>query len=1094
MPNKKTVTISSLFALSLLASPTVTLASQSLVNNVHEQTDGVIRGVVVDKQGEPIIGASVKIIDSSKSSLGTVTDLDGRFSLANALGKTIEISYIGYVTKRITIKSVSEQRIELEENSQAIDDVVVVGFASQKKINLTGAVGMATAKDLENRPVANVLTALQGVIPGLNISNSSNGGELNAQKQFNVRGTGTIGDGTSGSPLVLIDGMEGDINTLNPQDIETVSVLKDAASSAIYGARAPFGVILITTKSGHSGKAQISYNTSLRINKPLFLPELMNSWEYVNYINDVTAYTSPGSVVYDDEDLQKVYDYYTGKSNVVCDETKVSGSHEVWGSGENSTHLYANMNWLDEYYRKSAIAQEHNLSASGGNDKVDYYISGNYMGQGGFMNYGQDTYDRFTLTGKVGAQLTKWFKINYTSRWTRADYDRATCMNGAFYDNVLRRSLPVFPKYDPNGYIMANFNYIEDLTNGGRHKEQNDNSYNQVKLTITPLKNWNIIGEFNLRVKNNWTHEDRIPVYVHAADDPNVLLLASSGFGAEKSSVYEYSQKETYLTGNFYSNYTFDIKKSHFTVMGGTQLESMHQRYLSGGNQDLTVPNLPVIDLATSTEDYINGSYQKWTTAGFFGRINYDYDNRYLLEINARYDGSSRFRRGHRWVLSPSFSVGWNIAQENFWKPYQKYVNTLKPRISYGQLANQNTNSWYPTYRVMSIGTANGSWLVDGEKPNTASFPALISSSLTWEKIKSSNFGLDFGAFNNRLTGSFDYFIRKTDDMVGTGERLPAILGASVPKTNNLSLKTYGWELTLQWRDVIKDFAYGVRLNLSDDQTKILEYPNREGYISKYIPGIVTGNIYGLTTIGIAKTQEEMDAHIASLPNGGQEAISADPWQAGDIMYADINHDGKITKGSTIDDLGDLKVIGNSSPRYRIGINLDASWKGFDVSMFWQGVLKRDYYFNPNGGQGTGGKSAVFWGATSGGRNESLYFKQHLDYFRADPDDPLGQNLDSYYARPLYYTNKNREVQTRYLQDASYMRLKNLQIGYTFKQSWLKKASINSIRVYFSGENLLTITSLSKVLDPESLEVAKMKSGASYPLTKTYSFGLSVNL
>ena len=1087
---KKQFIISSLLAAAVFPLSASAAGGETTATATMQQAQqGTVKGTVTDSNGDPITGASIKVVGSSKQ--GAITDIDGHFTLEGVSAGHLEFSYLGCKTKTVAFRAGQNLTVMLEDNSQTLDDVVVVGFATQKKVNLTGSVGVATSKDLEGRPVANALQALQGVVPGLNISNASNGGELNAQKRFNIRGTGTIGDGSNASPLVLIDGMEGDINTINPQDIENISVLKDAASSSIYGSRAPFGVILITTKSGGKGKAKINYNNSFRFNKPLFMPEMMNSWEYVNYLNDVTGYTSPGSYVYDEESLQKVYDYYTGKSNVVVETQKPVGAHYLWGSDENGTDTYANMNWLDEYYRKTAFAQEHNLSISGGSDKMDYYISGNLMDQGGFMRYGQDDYDRYTFTGKIGAQVTDWMKVNFSSRWTRAEYDRATAMSSGFYDNVMRRSLPTFPKYDPNGYIMSNYNYIEDLENGGRHKEQNDDMYNQFKVTITPLKNWNIIGEFNMRVGNNWTHEDRIPVYAHAADDPNVLILPGGGFGADKSSVYEYSYRETYLNGHFYSNYSFNIDKNNFAVMAGMQTESMKTRVLSGGNQDLAVTNLPVIDLTTSTEDYIDGNYQLWKTVGFFGRINYDYDSRYLFEFNARYDGTSRFRRGSRWVFSPSYSVGWNVAQENFWEPLRKYVNTLKPRISYGQLANQNTSSWYPTYRTMAISSQASSWLVNGDKPNTASFPGLISSTLTWEKIKSSNFGLDFGAFDNRLTGSFDYYIRKTDDMVGSGERLPAILGASVPKTNNLSLKTYGWELTIQWRDMIKDFSYGVRLNLSDDQTKILTYPNREGYISKYIPGMVTGNIYGLTTVGIAKTQEEMDAHIKTT---NQEQLSADPWLAGDIMYKDINGDGKITKGTTINDLGDLKVIGNTTPRYRIGINLDASWKGFDIAMFWQGVLKRDYYFDPNGGQGTGGKSAVFWGATSGGRNESLFFKPHLDYFRADPDDPLGQNLDAYYARPLFNTNKNREIQTRYLQDASYLRLKNLQVGYTFRQAWLKKAAIESLRLYFSAENLLTITSLSDVLDPESLEVDKMKSGASYPLARTFSFGLSVTL
>lgn len=1078
------ITSTWLCAMLLAAPPDVNAREKNIPENITQQ-NVIINGTVTDENGESVIGATIRV-----GSKATVTDIEGKFVLSVPTNSKIEVSYIGYVTQSFNIGNKHNLNIHLKSDAKDLNEVVIVGFGTQKKVNLTGSVGVATAKDLNSRPVNNTLTALQGVIPGLNISNSTSGGELNASKQFNIRGMATIGDGSTGSPLVLIDGMEGDINALNPQDIESISVLKDAASSSIYGSRATFGVILITTKEGKSGTTTVNYNNSFRFNKPLFLPKMMDSWEFVNYLNDVQRYTSPGTTYFDDEYVQHVHDYYTGASNVICNTTSGIGEgHEKWGSAAEGSDTYANMDWIKEYYRQHAFSQEHNLNINGGTDKLNYYVSTNWLGQGGYMRYGQEDYNRYTFMGKLSSQINKFVRLNYTSRWSRSDYERPTVMSGGFYDNLMRRAVPTLPKYDPNGYIMADCNYIEALEDGGRHNEQNDIFTNQFKMTITPIKNWNIIGEFNIRTENNWTHQESFPVYVHAADDPNYLFVSAYYGNGDKSNISEYSYNATYLNENLYSDYNFNIGKHNFAATIGMQVESYKTRYLNGSRNDLITENLPVLDLSTDkSEESLGGDYQLWKTAGFFSRINYDYGSKYLLELNLRYDGSSRFRKEHRWVASPSFSVGWNIAREKFWENLRPYVSLLKLRYSDGQLANQNTTNWYPTYRTMSVGTANSTWLVNGAQFNTADFPTLISSNLTWEKVRSRNFGLDFGSLNNRFTGSLDYYIRKTMDMLGQGVTLPATLGASVPKTNNLSLKTYGWELTLEWKDRIKDFSYGARLNLSDDQTKILDYPNREGYINDYIPGQLVGQIYGLTTIGIAKTQEEMDAHIAKV---NQNQIDASPWQAGDIMYADINGDGKITKGTTINDLGDLKVIGNSLPRYRIGINVNASWKGFDFSMFWQGVLKRDYYFSPYGNQGAGEKGAVFWGATVGGRWESVFFKEHLDYWR-DSSSALGENLDAYYARPLFYTNKNRECQTRYLQNAAYMRLKNLQLGYTFTQHWLQKTYIHSLRLYISAENLFTITSLSKVLDPESLEVSDMKAGASYPLSKTLSFGLNI--
>lgn len=1046
-----------------------------------------ITGTVYDSEGEPCIGATV--MPSDKKIIPVTTDIDGNFIINSSHPVKLIVSYVGCSSQEIEARPGVPVEVHLKNADNMLDEVVVVGFATQKRVNLTGAVGTATAKDLADRPVSDAATALQGVIPGLNISNSSAGGELNASKGVQIRGMATIGEGSSGSPLILIDGMEGDLNAINPQDIESISVLKDAASSSIYGSRAPFGVILVTTKKGSSGRTILRYNNNFRFNQPLKIADQMDSWHLVNYLNDVTGYTSPGTREFDDDYVAKVKAYYEGTSDVVSDVYHYENGHSIWGLSE-LTGIYANTDWMDEYYKKTAFAQEHNLTLSGGNDKTNYYVSGNWMDMGGFMRYGEDDYQRFSVMGKINSQLYSWLKINFTSRWNRTDYDRATTMDGGFYDNMMRRSISLAPKYDPNGFIASDFNYIEALENGGRHKEQNDVFTNQLTVTITPIKNWNIIGEFNARVNNNWTHEDAFPVYAHDALDPDQLHIPTY-YSRTTSYVKEYSYRSTFLNANVYTNYNLNLNDVHnFTFMVGAQVESFKDRYVDGSRNDVTLQDLPVLSLTTNQTDYsLGGKYQEWRTVGIFGRINYDYKNRYLVELNLRYDGSSRFRSDKRWVWSPSFSAGWNIAEENFFEPCREYVDLLKVRGSYGQLTNQNTNNWYPTYRVMGLNTGNGGWLVDGEKTNTAWFPSLISTSLTWEKVRHTNIGIDVTALRQRLTAGFDYFWRTNKDMVDPGVTLPATLGTGVPPQNLLDMRTYGWEFNIGWRQVIGDFSYNVRFNISDDQTKITKYPNRENYLDKYIAGRVTGEIWGLTSVGVARDQETMDRHIANVD---QSELNASEWKAGDMMYADLDGDGKIHKQTRLGESGDLTVIGNSTPRFRYGINLGATWKGIDLSVFFQGVGKRDYYFSPYGDQGAGNKGAAFWGATVGGRWESLFFNEHLDYWR-DDSSLLGENLDSYYARPLYYTNKNREVQTRFLQDGSYLRVKNVQIGYTFPSAWTKKFYVNNLRIYFSGENLHTWTKMTKVIDPESLEVSKMKSGGAYPLSRTYSFGLSID-
>lgn len=1046
---------------SVMAVPSVQIVQQS----------GKVQGTVVDSNGEPIIGATVKV-GGQKG--GTATDLDGNFSLNAAPGSTLEISYIGFKTQTVKVGK-GLVKVTLQDDNQTLNEVVVVGFGTQKKVNLTGSVGMATAKDLEARPVANATAALQGVIPGLNIDTGNYGGDLNASKSISIRGTGTIGDGSNGDPLILIDGMEGDINAINPQDIESISVLKDAAASSIYGSRAPFGVILITTKSGKAGRVQVNYNTNLRWNTLVFMPDMMTGYQYATYY-DQAQFNGDGNHLYSDEERKKILDYQNGVSDVFVEE----GSGGKW----NYDHTYANIDWLDQYFKSSSFSQEHNASVSGGNEKFTYYASGNYLKQGGLVRYGGDNSERYNLTAKINAQISKYVKLGYSARWTRKNYSRPTYLNDDFYNNVMRRARPVRAMYDPNGYLMSDINYVGVLQDGGRYKINNDQLSQQIRLTITPLKNWNIYGEMNIKTDYNWTHEATNIVYSHKINPKETYAALTS---SSQDKVYEYSYRGTYLNPTVYSDYGFSLKDKHnFKVMAGMQIESMDYRDLNASRNDMITEDMPILNLTTSTENYSLGSqYQKWRNAGFFGRLNYDYDGKYLVEANLRYDGSSRFRRESRWVWTPSFSLGWNVARENFWKPLEKYVNTFKLRFSWGELANQNTSGWYPTYQTLTVKALDGNWLQNGSKPLTSQMPSLISASLTWEKVQNTNVGFDWGAFNNRLTGSFDYYWRKTKNMVGPGIELPSTLGTDVPKTNNCDLTTYGWELTAQWRDNIGDFSYGIKLNISDSQTRIDKYPNPTNSLSKYRAGEVTGNIYGYTTIGIAKTQEEMDAHLASLPNGGQTALGSN-WAAGDIMYADINGDGKISNGSnTTDDMGDLKKIGNSTPRFRTGITLNASWKGIDFSMFWQGVLKRDWDPGENNMQ--------FWGATGSGQWWSTALSHHLDYFRAadTPEDRLGANVDAYYPRPLF-NNKNHKTQTRYLQNAAYMRLKNLQLGYTLPKNWVSKVGLENVRVYVSGENLLTITSLEKVIDPEMAGYG-WQGGMSYPLSKTYSFGLSVN-
>ncbi len=451
-----------------------------------------------------------------------------------------------------------------------------------------------------------------------------------------------------------------------------------------------------------------------------------------------------------------------------------------------------------------------------------------------------------------------------------------------------------------------------------------------------------------------------------------------------------------------------------------------------------------------------------------------------MLEANLRYDGSSRFIGDQRWGLFPSFSAGWNIAREAFFEPLNSVVGTLKVRASWGQLGNNNTDStdaWYPFYQNMPTGTASSSWLINGTQQNVAGLPGIVSSLMTWETIESWNVGFDWGLFDNRLTGSFDYYNRYTYDMIGPAPLLPSVLGANAPQINNCDMKSYGWELEMSWRDRIQKFDYGVRLVVSDNLRKILRYPNETMALSTYYKGQILGDIWGYQTVGIAQTQEEMDKHLANggTPNWGTG------WGPGDIMYANIDgKDGVDSGANTLDDHGDMKIIGNNTPRYNFGLTLDGAWNGLDFSIFLQGIMKRDYMLG----------GPYFWGA-QGDQWQSCAFGEHLDYWRPE-GDPLGANTGAYYPKPYFNTDKNQRTQTRYLQNAAYIRLKNMQVGYTLPRIWTQKAGMESVRIYVSGDNLLTLSDISGVFDPELLG-SDWGDGKLYPLQKTISIGLNVN-
>lgn len=1040
-----------------------------------------VSGTITDNTGEPIIGATIVV--KGNPSHGNVTDYDGNYTLTNVSPDAILVmSYVGMQTQEVDVKGRTTIDVIMSEDSELLDEVVVVGYGTQKKVNVTGAVSSIDSKALQSRPVQNVSQALQGVIPGLNFSQTNSGGTLNSQMSINIRGAGTIGDGSSSSPLILIDGVEGNLNAINPADIENISVLKDAASSSIYGARAAFGVILVTTKSGKSGRTNVSYQTNVRFADANQVPKMLDSYRFAQFFNEAARNSGQGAI-FGEEALQRILDYQAYQNGTykgtLTDDNRNAIMYGTTAGSNNRWLMYGGANastdWFKEMYKNWVPSHEHNLSVSGGTEKITYLVSGNFLDQNGLIRHGKDKFNRYTLNGKISAKISDWVTLNYNNRWVREEYSRPSYMTGLFFHNIARR-WPTNPVYDPNGHYMEG-NEILQMRDGGKDNDQKDYLYQQLQFIFEPIQDWFIRAEGNYNTINRFNHWDVLPIYGY--DTNNQQFAAPwQGGDAGQSNVSEYGYKENFVSVNLYSDYTKILNDVHtFKVMGGTNIDLMKTRYLNASKKDLITPLVPTINTATNPTPSVGGGYGHWATLGFFGRLNYNFMEKYMFEANVRRDGSSRFIGDKTWGTFPSFSAGWNIAREDFFASFSDKISMLKLRASWGQLGNMNTNAWYPFFQGMPVSSSAGSWLVNGSRPNVSSAPGIVSSLMTWETIQSWNVGLDWNALNGRFTGAFDVFKRTTKDMIGPAPELSTILGTAVPKVNNADMESYGWELELNWRDMIQDFSYGAKLVLSDDRQRITRYPNDSYNLNTWYNGRMNGEIWGYTTAGIAKSDTEIQEHLKNnRPTWGSN------WAAGDVMYKDLNGDGVVNNGeNTLDNHGDLSIIGNSLPRYKFGLTLDAAWKGIDFRVFLQGVAKRDYVLG----------GPYFWGA-SGGMWQSAGFEEHWDFFRSE-DNPLGANLDAYYPRPLFADGgKNQYTQTRYLQNAAYLRLKNIQLGYSLPNSVANKLSMQSVRFYVSGDNLLTFSDITGIFDPELLG-GDWGPGKLYPLSKVISVGLNIN-
>ncbi|SFF84397.1 TonB-dependent receptor [Prevotella sp. KH2C16] len=1042
-----------------------------------------VTGSITDSKGEPIIGASVKVRGTN---LGTVTDIDGNFSMDVPEGSDLEISYVGFRTQ--TIKSPGKQvSVNLIEDTEALDEVVVIGYGTKRKANLIGAVSTVTANEIKDRPVSSVGQMLQGQVPNLNITFGS--GTPGESTILNIRGATSIVN--SGAPLVLIDGVEGDIDRVNPNDIESISVLKDAASAAIYGARAGFGVILITTKSNKDGNVHITYNGRYSFSAPTTKTDFMtNGYDVARLVDEFNMATNNSS--------------YTNFSQADYAELEarrydtVEDSNRPWitiGS-DGRYHYYGNFNWYDYLLDYKQPTWSNNLNINGGNEKFNYIVSGSANDRKGIYAISTDKYHTRTLMTKFNVQVTSWLDISSSASLFKSNYKQPgyDYEDGGNFGNLSFHAMPWLSPINPDGtnvYTQPNSgNYPGDgfyamiRTGNGFTKVQKTQQTYALGATIHILPGLDLIGKYTYK---NYIKDKQFRVAnFEYSERPGQILTANSGFFANR--LKEIRQSESVSDYDLYATYSKVFNNAHnLNIVLGTNYEIEHYKNVEASSYTLQSEILNDLALATGNKGAKGGQHE-FALLGYFGRISYDYLGKYLAEVNMRYDGTSRFPSGNRWGFFPSIALGWRVSDEKFFNPIKSVVSNFKLRGSIGSLGNQVTdgypNAYYPYIRRAAItNTTTIGYIFDNAQAAYIKLDAPVSGSLTWETIVTKNFGMDLGFFDNKLNVNIDIYRRDTKDMLASSLTLPNVYGYNAPLENNGQLKTNGYEIMLNWNDhfnlIGHPFIYSISASLADNKSKLVKYAGNETKtLGKNYEGMEWGEIWGYHIEGIYKTDADAIARgVDQTFLGGNRYTS----NAGDLIFSDIDNSKKIDNGKgTLEDHGDLIKIGNSQPRYHYSFSLNMSWYGFDFSMFWQGIGKQNIYPGQN--------NMMFWGP---------YARAYSSFIPADFAGKVWStdNLDSYF--PRAGTDQARwfamsRTNDRYLQNLAYCRLKNLTIGYTLPKILTKKINLDQIRFYFSGENLLTTTKLkSDYLDPEQMTTDS--NGRVYPFSKTFSFGVDIS-
>jgi TonB-linked SusC/RagA family outer membrane protein len=1038
----------------------------------------VISGKVTDTSGAPLPGVSVVIKGTNN---GTITDIDGKYSMGNINEKsTLVFSFVGMKTKEVIIGAEVTINIVLDEETVGLEEVVAIGYGTQKKVNLTGAVDQVTNEVFENRSVSNATQALQGVVPNLNIKLDD--GKPTRSASFNIRGTTSIGQG--GSALVLIDGVEGDPALLNPNDIASVSVLKDAASSAIYGARGSFGVVLITTKQPQKGKTTVSYSGNFSVQTPTAIPDnVTDGYEYAVHFRE--AYYAWNNYSSLPSKINKSQLYSDAWLQTFKERKEQGVSDEVVTGSDGTYTYYGNTDYYDFLYRNHSFAQDHNVIVSGGNEKADFYVSSRFYDYNGLFRYNSDTYKTMNIRAKGSLQAYSWLKITNNMEFSDMNYHNPINVGegGSIWRNIADEGHPSAPIFNPDGsltmsaaYTVGDFYYGKNGIDTHKKVLKNTTGFNAQFFN----KKLRINGDFTFRNFDNNSVQKRVQL-------PYSTKLGTTTYLGTSYNDLSLTTKNTlYTATNIYAEYENTFGQYHyFKGMVGYNYETSKYNMSNVLRNGLLLEDAENINLALGSSTTTSGGYEKWKIVGAFFRLNYTYKNRYLMEVNGRYDGSSKFPKDEQYAFFPSISAGWRISEEPFWTIPKEILTNVKIRGSYGSLGNGNIDS-YSFQELLSISTSDR--VLNGALNKYTSCPDVIPNGLTWETATTTDFGLDFSLMNSRLHFSGDYYIRKTTDMYTVGQTLPDVFGADSPKGNYADMTTKGWEFSINWQDKFRlgtdQFRYE-RATLSDYTSTIDRYNNSTLSLSDYYEGMKYGEIWGYKTDGLFQSEDDISGYVNTIIKSSSNGTV----YPGDIKFVDNNNNGKIDYGDkTFTNPGDKVILGNTEPRYIYSFTANASWKGFFVSAFIQGIGKQNWF--PD-------KESEFWGQYN--RPYNNLPKWHLNnYWTTDTPNAY---LPRYagYNQSVGYGNT---ITDRYLQNIAYIRLKNIQIGFNLPKNLISKIRMQNASIYLTGENLWTWSPLYKHTkdfdvtntsgsDPD-LTSQTSGDNYSYPLMKSITLGLSV--